>query len=253
MVSVLDRLGSLEELAKYKFLVADLDGTLVDGRVAQGMGKYFLFDELKRLHLPHVLLGLANYRKVKEAARRGEAEGLEYFGNVIGRTGCAKPRLFDGYAHRYIESHSLPGAKDVMLFFGQEMETFISTMGSDIAAQAAREFYGCTDFVANPVQYRDGRAGTSIRGVTLRIRDGTDKLEATEEMLRRHELTISDGIVLGNDRYDHESLMASRLAMASPLADEATRALVMKLNGAIVLDYDALLEELDSGEREISF
>mgnify|MGYP001582523428 CR=1 FL=1 len=52
-------------------LVADLDNTLVEGNVAEGMGKYFLKDELRRLHLPHVWLGMTNYSKVKQ---RAEAE-----------------------------------------------------------------------------------------------------------------------------------------------------------------------------------
>ena len=67
-----------------------------------------------------------------------------------------------------------------------------------------------------------------------------------EEMLGRRGLTISAGIALGNDRYDHDTLKAAKVAMASPLADEDTRHLVTELNGLVIADYASFLKDLEA-------
>lgn len=234
----------LEDLDRYSHLVADLDGSLIRGKVASGMGRYFLVDEAKRLHLPHVWSGWRNYKRVKESARMyGEAAGLEHFLDIVGRTGCATRDAFFEYAQRYIEEHSLQGAEEFMDYFAELMPTFISTVGSQIAADAAAEYYGCNDCIGNPVVYNGSRDGV-IKGIDIRIRDGRDKLEAVEGMLRNHGLLISTGIAIGNDSYDHEILKASALAMAGPLADWETKELVSELNGLIILDYVLFLKNL---------
>lgn len=246
MISIQSRPVMVEQgLDRYTHLVADLDSTLVKGRIAQGQGKYFLWDEAKRLHLPHVLLGATNYRKVKEMARRGEAEGLEYFGNVIGRTGCATKDDFLDYAYRFIEEHSLPGAVEFMDYFSERMHTFIATLGSQIAADAAADFYKCKEGVGNRVIYREG-SGSIIKGINIGIRDGKDKLQATVEMLKRHKLRIIQGIAIGNDRYDHETLRASALPLAGPQADEETKQLVRELRGTVIEDFDSFLDGLEA-------
>lgn len=244
MVSVLDIPKGLaaETLSRYSHAVADLDGTLVRGRVAQGQGKYFLQAEAKRLHLPHVLLGLANYGKAKKAVEKGEAEGLEYFFGVVGRTGCATGNDFYKYAIEYLKKHSLPEAREFMLHVAGVIPTFISTIGSDIAAQAASDYYRCMGYVANPLRY--GALGV-ITGADIKVRDGKDKMEATKGMLAKHRGVLSDGIMIGNDGYDHDLMKASALAVASPLADDATRELVRELNGIVATDYESLLSELD--------
>ena len=243
MVSVLAReiAAASFDLDKYSNVVADLDGTLVDGRIAQGQGKYFLKDELKRGHIHHVVLGLTNYSNVKKAAEAGEAEGLEYFFRVVAKTGCAREDKFYQYAKRYIEKHSLPHAKELIEFLTEDMPIFISTVGSKIAARAASEYYGGAGCVGNPLARSADR---SIAGIRIEIRDGKDKLEATREMMKKLDFDISEGIAIGNDRYDHELMKASALAMASPLADEETVELVRGLRGIVVEDYLSLLEEL---------
>jgi phosphoserine phosphatase len=215
---------------------------LVDGRVAEGMGVYFLKDELKRGHLNHVWLGIKNYGNVKKAARASEVEGLKYFFHIIGETGDANLRDFYCYARKYIEKHSLPGAKEFILYFAEKIPVFISTIGSKPAAWSANKLYQCysLECVANPVKISNDSV---ITGVEIKIRDGKDKLEATKEMLARKGYDIKNGIALGDSLNDHEIFKASKLAIASPLADDDTKRLVRELKGIVAEDYFSALEE----------
>jgi phosphoserine phosphatase len=147
------------------------------------------------------------------------------------------------YAEEYLQKHSLPGVKEFLEHLGDRMPSCITTIGSDIAANAAADFYGFNDSIGNPIVIDNGNR---IIRVDANIRDGKDKLEATQEMLGQRDLSIKDGIVLGNDLYDHDLMRASRVAMASPLADEATQDLVRSLNGVVIADYSAFLRELQS-------
>ncbi len=233
-------------LYESKSLVAAANA-LVEGRTATDMSKSFLWYEVTKLYLPHVLHGTANYRKVLEIAEKEvEAEGLRYLFKIAGRTGRARHNQFVEYADRYIKKHSLPDAKKFMLYFRERMPTFISTTGSMIVADALAAYYDCREATGNDVHCCDDKVDDPfVIGVGTAIRNGKDKLEATEEMLKTHKLSIAESAVLGNDALDHESMRAARFAIAGPLADDATIELATrKLKGIHINNYRKFLEEL---------
>lgn len=226
-------------LKECKSAVYDLDNTLVEGRVAQGMGKRFLASELGRFHLRHVWLGITNYGKVKRIAEgSGEAYGLEYLFDVIGRTGCANKAMMEEFARDYIQKHGLPGSKEFADYLREfVVNQFVSTASCDIAAIAACDLYGLGDYTANPVIY----SGSVVKSCEPMIRTEVDKLYYTERMLERHGLSLSGSLVVGNDRLDHKLMEFAGVKAASPLADEETR----RIADFWIEDYAELMEELE--------
>ncbi len=222
-----------------KAAVYDLDNTLVDGRVADGMGKKFLSSELCRLHLNHVWLGARNYSTVKRIAEeQGEAKGLEYFFGVIGQTGCANRDLMKRFARDYIQKHGLHGSVEFAAYIKSlGIKQFISTIGCDMAAQASCELYGLNDYTANPVFCQN----SVVKSCEPFIKTGEDKLYHTRKMLERRGLSLRDSLVVGNDELDHELMKASKLSAASPLANEETR----EIADIWIENYAAFLEELE--------
>lgn len=115
--------------------------------------------------------------------------------------------------------------------------SFISTIGTDIAASSAGEYFGTDDYVANELEPEvvDGWRGprVCIRKLKIFVRDGHEKLKKTGKMLERFSaynksgktktLKIENCLVIGNDKYDHEMMRAAKLSAASPLADEETK------------------------------
>jgi len=231
-----------EALQECEAAVLDLDKCLVDGRVAQGIGKQFLFREFKRGHLHHVYRGLANYKKVLQITEeQGEAAGLEYFANILFSTGCAYSPLIYAFAHRYIEKHRIPGAKEFVRQIKKIVPlTIISTIGFDIAAYVASNYFqtnGTNGYVANRIVWD---ADYWAKSLEMKIRDGKDKLDATMEKLHSRGSSGDNIFVLGNDELDHELMQASKLSVASPLADEETK----RIADIWIPDYRLFLEEL---------
>lgn len=234
----------IERLYGCKACVYDLDKTLVRGRVAKGIGLQFLKKELKRRHLENVWVGIRNYKKILDIAReQGEAEGLLYLSNILGQTRSADEKSMLEFSQRYIEKHSLPGAKKLISHLNKNMPSFISTIGYDISAKIAKEYFGCYDSIGNPVIYYDhGNKNPILKSCEIKMRTGEDKLEQTEMMLSKYGLSIADCFAIGNDPLDHGIMRGAKLSAASPLADEETK----RIANYWIDDYSSFLKELKS-------
>ncbi|MFH0949267.1 MAG: HAD hydrolase family protein [Candidatus Aenigmatarchaeota archaeon] len=226
--------------------VYDLDNTLVEGRVADGVGKSFLKSELFRGHIHHVILGAKNYKKVLEIAEKdGEVAGLEYFMNLIAKTGCATYQMFYQNAREYIEKKNIPDVRAFMHCIAhKQLKTdgaFISTLGADVSAEAAKYYFPhVSGWIGNPLTYKQTGSDTLITGIKPVMRNGEEKLQRTEEMLQNHGLSISKCFTIGNDENDHAIMKAARLSAASPLADEPTK----DIANIYIPSYSYFLEKL---------
>ena len=246
------------ELYQCKGTVYDLDGTLVRGRVAEGVGKRFLKRELTRIftdwhnkgyHARNVKLGATNYSRVNRAAKeKGDPEGLRLFLEILGQARCADQESAYGFAHDYVQERALPGAHDFVRFIKYGMRTrreshpsLVSTLGSDIAVEVAMRYFGLDNGIAAVrVAYNDG----FISGGEVEARNGEEMAHKTEKVLQRYGLSLNACLVVGNDINDHPMMSAARLTAASPLADEVTKAAAH----IWIRDYETFLEELRKSE-----
>lgn len=205
--------------------VLDLDKSLVDDRVAGGIGGRFLKREAVRLHLGNAIYGIMNYGKVLKKAEESETEGLRYFFEVLGDRRFADKKSAYRFAGEFIKKHELPGAKDFVDFLNDAgIETFISTAGCDIAAEAAADYFGCRKGIGNKVVYYEPKNKAEqenpiIRGCEITINHGKTKLDKTSEMLEEYGIDLTDCIVLGNDLLDYHTMYIGAISVASPLAD----------------------------------
>lgn len=240
-----------ERLYQCEAAVYDLDGTLVSGRIAEGMGRRFLRREFRNIfmdpakfyrHAYNVALGASNYRKVQRTANKiGEAEGLELFLNVLARAKCADWESAYAFVREYVESHEIPGARDFVRYLkalrGSGFLSLVTTIGTNIGANVAREYFGFDDAArSNEVLCRGG----VISGVRTNVRNSAQKRDAVKERLRKHGLSIGGCLAIGNDRYDRETMEAAQLSAASPIATEETR----QIADIWIRDYGEFLEEL---------
>ncbi len=206
-----------------KAVVMDLDQSLIHGTLTGDIGFKFLELEKNKGHDDHYKLGMENVVKILEITlNEGVAEGLRYFFDVIGKTGCALYTTFFDLAKDAIKEAELPGAEAFVKYIKEkELKPFISSMGCDIGVKAAVEYFGCKDGIGNPVIYCPEKS--IIQYCKIEMRNGEEKLEKTREMLKRHGLDISEALVLGNDELDYPMMKAARLSVASPLADEEAK------------------------------
>ena len=210
-------------------IVADLDGTLVKGRVAEGMGKKFLKSELRRLHLRHAWSGLRNYKKVLKTGRGGEpykgrsgqAAGLELFTDIMAGTGCATRGMMKAYARERIKESVLPGAREFIWHLkGTGKPVVCVTAGCSSAAEEAKEFFGFDSAWGNPMRYSEEGM---LLGCDI-VFDERTKLSETEDRLHRfYGLSINRCLVIGNDDLDVPLMLMSRLSASGPLATPQAR------------------------------
>lgn len=239
-----------EALKECRLAIFDLDGTLVSGRTADGIGKRFLKRELKEKHYSNVIKGAINYPLVLAVTSlRGEAAGLQYFAKVLFGTGCADMGSIKQYAKEYIEKHEIPGARDFIDKVhktGLPKASVISTTGFDEAAVQALFYFNACNAVGNEIVYdkpnliSDDNIAVSLQ---MDIRTGHDKSVHT---LGKPSILVRKYIMVGDSESDHELMRNATLAAASPLADKKTR----ELADIWIPDYRDFLEEMEKLEKE---
>ncbi len=241
-------------------LITDLHATLIDGRAAGSLFRYFV--SLEWPH-PHHLLGAGLYglKKLFLMARGDrwseEHERLSDLFTLVYSRGCVSVADLRAYARAYIKSHVLPNAIQMMRYMGSVMPTFISTAGLRVEAQEmracvngegqagaiSRPYPGCVGDSGNELLCRNGTA----KGVVIGIRDARDKREAAERMIRTYDpsLSLQDSTVLGNDFMDLELMKVCRIALVSPRADrEFAKEVVAALDGVAIEDYGCFAARL---------
>lgn len=226
--------------------VFNLDGTLVDGRVAEGVGKRFLATEGRAKHYHHVAWGLVNYPIVLAiTSMRNETDGLRHFVDVIGKTGCMTNSLFFELARDYIDRHVYPGARELVEYLAQAGKPcFISTIGADASAEAARSSFDnnfMPSYVANSLRAR-GRYKSVITGIDTPVKTSDDKLTHTERLLNQHGLSLGDCAVFEDSATGLEMMSRAKLGLAAP--DATQEVLKSPHTDFHIQDYARFLEEL---------
>ena len=239
-----DYSGLREAIGDSRAIVTCLDGALVDGRTAGGIGKRYLKQAMKDGHYLDVAWGAANYPVVlAKASLAGEAAGLSHFFWALGKTGHADIEAGRGFAREYIEKHQIPGARD---FFQRiksrySIPVICASIGCDLAVDAAEEFFGFDHTLSNPVRYDEHGI---ITGVDIVI-DDEDKFEKVDEFLERvGPFRIGECFAIGNDALDGDLMALSRACAASPLATRDIRELADKNHGFVIEDYREALSAL---------
>jgi phosphoserine phosphatase len=213
-----------------KYMITDLDYTLTDKKMAEGIGKYLLMEQLYKLRFDKFVRGYRGARRIKNILNNGsknpEIEGLEEFVRVLSDVRVADRKNVYKYAMMTLEKSALPGVANlVKQCKNQGMKTMVVTAGMDTAAEAAAEYFGIDRSVGNRVLYGvRSKNGWTIDGhgelldVDISISNGKDKLKAMNVM----NIPVEESIVVGNDKLDWELMDAAKLSLASPLADEET-------------------------------
>ncbi len=236
-------------------LIADLHATLIDGRAAGSLFRYFLSREWPH---PHHLVGAGLYaaKKLLLVAQgdrwSGEHERLRDLFDLVYSRGCVSLSDLRAYARAYIEINLLPHAVQMVRYMGSLVPTFISTAGLRVEAQEMRACVngegqgrrgtsgrlspGCVGDSGNELLCRNG----AVKGIVIGIRDAWDKKEAAEQMIKAYDpsLALHESIVLGDDVMDLELMKACRIALVSPRADrEFAKEVVAALGGVAIEDY----------------
>lgn len=233
----------IDSISATKGLVLDLDNTLIDGRIAEGLGHGYIFDELRHLHFSNFVGGVRGARRIKSMLRKDpdnldkEVEGLRMLYGYLVSRGVGTVTGMSRYAKKYVQSHLLVGSyvisRDAIL------PKFLATLGGSTGALSAMFALGelsmhFEDRVANIDLFdKKGR----LEGIQLLMRSGEDKLESAERMLFRHGLKIKDCAAVGDNDGDVPMLMSAALPIASPLASEKVRK-IAKMEMPLVIDLD---------------
>lgn len=209
---------------KVDALIADLDNTLCEGRVAQGIGKSYLVRELLRGNFDTFSEGWKGAKRVravvKAAGVNGEAEGLREFYAVLTSLGVGEKHEMYRFARKYVGDYAIREVQAFMKDVANGTPKILSTVGGSTAAIAAGTYFGIAHTVSNKDLFSpDGR----LSGVKLLIRNGEEKLSATEELLEQMNIRLSRCVVIGDSAVDIPLLKAAGLGYASPFATEEVR------------------------------
>jgi phosphoserine phosphatase len=236
-----------DDLNESRALITCLDGALVDGRTAGGIGKRYLKRAWENKWYGDAWLGAKNFPLVKLIAySKGEAAGLKYFMDVLAKTGRADKEAGAKFAREYIEKHKIPGAWEFLDYMKKRFDLYIlcASIGCDLGVDAADEIFGFDGKINNPVRYSGEEI---ITGISIDV-DEKNKYQKVTDHLDGVEIPMERCVTIGNDTLDWGLMKSSKLAAASPEANWKTKGLTMFMGdrGMIIDDYQRVVDGLDS-------
>lgn len=203
-------------------IVCDLDKTLVDKNITEGIGKKILLNQLLTLRFDNLVYGIKKYIEIKSDENNGdELNGLRKFFEVLGGRNIVTKEKYKKYARKVVEKSELDGAKDVLkkLKHFYDLDIFIVTTSDELSANEAVSYFDATDYVANPIIYD----GEIVKGIDLKMYDKNTKLEYGKKLLENYGIKLKECITIGDSKRDHAIMKNSGFSFASPLANEETR------------------------------
>ncbi|MBS3050610.1 MAG: HAD family hydrolase [Candidatus Aenigmarchaeota archaeon] len=225
-----------------KAALLDVDGTLVDGSVSEGIGKGYLTREWERGNYRNAARGLLGALKTVFYTKLmgDEQRAYEEFAAALNRVGCVDSESASRFAEAYVKKHGLPYASDFVKFLnGVGMTTIAYTGGIDVSARAASERFGTIAHLGNYSVFGSEIAPNVWSHVPGR--KPNKRLTAEKFLDKRFGLKLNDCLVVGDAETDPGVMAGAKLSLAAPLAKPDVRAAA----DFWALSYEALLKALD--------
>jgi hydroxymethylpyrimidine pyrophosphatase-like HAD family hydrolase len=147
--------------------------------------------------------------------------------------------IFREATRDYIEHHKFSGVYDAISSYRSinSDNKFMITSRHPYAEEAAKVF-NADDAVTNSTIFKNGK----FFGVKIPIRTAEDKIKATGDMLKRHDLNYRDCLFIGDGYHDIPLGEKCAVFAASPMANEK----VKREADFIVKDYRKFANKLIS-------
>jgi phosphoserine phosphatase len=238
MYSANNEQKGIKDIYDCRCAVFDIERTLLDTSVSEGVGKRAIEKELRYaldvsgknksfserlMHVYNVLYGMLNYLEVKRLLNtKGEIVAMQHFFNVLGKVRCVKREEAYEYAQKHVRKHALPDAREFVTFMKDltQDRVLLTTLGSDLTSSAAGEYFGVPAVSWNNIVYENDR----IVGCDINVDDADKRLASTNrEIVDRWGVGIDKCLVVGDEMSDVSSMRAAKLSAASPLAIDAVK------------------------------
>jgi phosphoserine phosphatase len=207
-------------------VIIDLDKTLVKGRVAEALGLWYLNREWDNRNYRKVAIGAIGMAKIPFLLRfdrsdTAEAKGIQLFYATLIRAGIGKKTEMQENALKYLKGNSTEQVSEIIRFASKPK--FLATISGSVASQVAAGYFQLDGFTSNVDLFDSGNG--QLKGIKIRIGDGSQKLEAVEKMLRVHGISLKNCTAIGDGLPDIPLLRTAGLSIASPYATEEVRAI----------------------------
>ncbi len=201
-----------------KGVVIDGDRTAWKGNAAEmGIGIPYILSALRRVNLVTATKGIRGYFEVKKLVKSLPAEerdvkGLILFYRKLSESKLGRPTEMYLMAQSYLQTHRIKESWQILMGFTGPR--FLASMNGSNVALAASAIFRFDDFVSNQDLFEGGR----LSGVSVRMRNGEDKLREVSNMLSKLGIRLNQCFAIGDSITDIPMLREAGLAIASPFA-----------------------------------
>lgn len=221
-----------KDLNSCEALLCDGDDSLWKKKITEGICKDYLSDELAdalnsvislnfdagKDHLAKFYNGAVGALDVLSIVKKdpiyGEANGLKRAYEILVENGLGTKEKMKYFAKKHIEKKKIKGAKELIEKWYPK-KSFLATLAGSSAAKAAKEYFEMNDCVSNIDNFdKNG----NLTGVNLILRNGEDKLNAVNEMLKKYGLEVSHCAFIADSTNDIPLAQEVKLLIASPFA-----------------------------------
>ncbi len=209
-------------------VIVDLDKTLIRGRVAEGLGRWYLNREWGNRNYCNVVVGIGDMVRIKAHLRKyrgtdaADAMGLAMFYSSLVRNGLGERNEMHDCAIGYFKMNEIEPVKEIVSLASKPR--FLATIAGSTAANAAVGHFILDGFTSNMDLFDSNNGKSMLSGIQILIGDGSQKLEAVERMLRVHKISLKNCTVIGDGLPDIPMMRSAGLSIASPLAKDEVRA-----------------------------
>jgi len=224
-------------IEKTDAIIVDLDKTLVKGRVAEGLGLWYLNREWNNHDYGKVATGVIGIAKIKFLLRKfkgkdtAEAKGIKLFYDALIKTGIGEKTEMQECALKYFKENTIEQVGEIVRFASKPK--FLATIAGSTASQVAVGHFKLDGFTSNIDLFDSDNGRFKLKGIEILIGDGNQKLEAVEKMLRVRGISLKNCTAIGDGLPDIPLLRTAGFSIASPFATDAVRAITkIQLEGA---------------------
>lgn len=211
-----------DKLLKCKAALIDVDGTLVEGSVSEGIGKGYLLQEWQRGNYASAAAGFLGAVKTIYFTKvmSDEQRGYDAFAAALSNAGCVGEESAYRFAEEFVKKHGLPSAADFVKFLNVAgLQTIAYTGGLDVSAKAASRHFGTRMALSN-YRIEENRIIPSRYVWPQRPL----KRVAAENFLDIElNLGLDECLVVGDAETDPPVMSGAMLSLAAPLAKQAVK------------------------------
>ena len=214
----MERERIVRAMSRTRMVFYDGDDTLWKGMIAEGIGKGFMIEALRRGDLGVVGAGILGSLEVKGMLRNGkDADALRRFYDILIENGLGDEVDIRRLARTYIRTHELGEVSGLRREV--DLPSILITKGGSTGADVAAGYFKMERYVANEDMF-DARM--RINGVNLKVRNGRDKLMLAIEIAGSLD-EIKRSTVIGNDDADILLMSEAGFSVASPYATKEVK------------------------------